>query len=362
MSKLKILCLHGKEQNAEMFRTRLGRIPVKAKHDFHIIDAPYLLPLKPGNDVQMRSWYHRDLDGSWNISSIESTLEYIAEIWKCNGPFHGIIGFSQGGTFAAIIAATAERFEGLRFVICLGAPDVQHSNYTCISPSISSLHFAGKGDQVVPLLSSRTLSSRFNAAVYIEHEQGHCIPMKAEYISRIVDFINANAHYTHADSEISRNAATASSATGQSLLRQLPQLPKQQSTSTPTSSPPVCSTESNAAQQRDEIEVLDSIYGTDIAIVRPAPIAMGNPTGSLLINICSQQFMSNFERSSTMKIDGGPIRWAGQLKLKFEMSAGYPDDDSPVVELETGTLSMIDFSIAMRRSLLNTVVSSWSYF
>lgn len=49
--KLNILCLHGKSQNKEVFRTRLGRIPHKCK-DVAVfycdVEAPHDLPLVEG--------------------------------------------------------------------------------------------------------------------------------------------------------------------------------------------------------------------------------------------------------------------------------------------------------------------------
>ena len=49
--KLNILCLHGKSQNKEVFRTRLGRIPHKCKDvaNFYCdVEAPHDLPLAEG--------------------------------------------------------------------------------------------------------------------------------------------------------------------------------------------------------------------------------------------------------------------------------------------------------------------------
>lgn len=194
-AKLNVLCLHGKEQNAELFRSRLGRIPVKAKAyaRFHIVDAPYELPLKDGDQVCMRSWYHRDASGQYDLPSIDHSIRYLHEIWEGDsGPFHGILGFSQGGTMAAIMASQQQLFKGLQFIICYGAPDVKHDRYASIPSAIRSLHFAGKSDAVVAMESSKSLFSRFSDGLFIEHEQGHCIPMKADYIATTVDFIIAN--------------------------------------------------------------------------------------------------------------------------------------------------------------------------
>lgn len=51
----KVLALHGSQQNAEVLRTRLGRIVPKTKKyaKFISLDAPHILPLKEGDEV----WY-----------------------------------------------------------------------------------------------------------------------------------------------------------------------------------------------------------------------------------------------------------------------------------------------------------------
>jgi Serine hydrolase (FSH1) len=50
----KVLSLHGSQQNAEILRTRLGRIVPKVKQyaSFTFIDAPHVLPLKDGDEVR----------------------------------------------------------------------------------------------------------------------------------------------------------------------------------------------------------------------------------------------------------------------------------------------------------------------
>jgi hypothetical protein len=48
---LNVLCLHGKSQNKDVFRTRIGRIPHKCKHAAIFIldvEAPHFLPLIEG--------------------------------------------------------------------------------------------------------------------------------------------------------------------------------------------------------------------------------------------------------------------------------------------------------------------------
>jgi hypothetical protein len=50
----RVLALHGSQQNAEVLRTRLGRIVPKAKKhaSFVFLDAPHILPLKDGDEIR----------------------------------------------------------------------------------------------------------------------------------------------------------------------------------------------------------------------------------------------------------------------------------------------------------------------
>src|SRR4051812_6775423 len=105
---LKILCLHGKQQNKEILRTRLGRIPGKLKNIaiFTIIDAPHLDGFTTDNTQQVRTWFHRDEStGDIDLQSLQDSLLFLQEINKIQGPFDGILGFSMGGTIAALIAS-----------------------------------------------------------------------------------------------------------------------------------------------------------------------------------------------------------------------------------------------------------------
>lgn len=54
---LKVLALHGSQQNGEVMRTRLGRIVPKIKKiaSFSYFDAPHSLPIKEGNEVRYLS-------------------------------------------------------------------------------------------------------------------------------------------------------------------------------------------------------------------------------------------------------------------------------------------------------------------
>lgn len=182
-------------------RTRLGKIPnkIKAWATFHIIDAPIMDGFTTDNTQAVRTWYVRDdsiglIDGA----SLETTWDYLKNVWAESGPFDGILGFSMGGTVAAIMVSSEKRdqFPGLKFGIFIGAPDVPTDKlgYTDfeIDRSFPSLHVAGKTDNVVIIDRSRALAQRFQDPVCVEHEQGHCIPMKPDIFNAFVEFVSKN--------------------------------------------------------------------------------------------------------------------------------------------------------------------------
>jgi hypothetical protein len=274
--RLRILCLHGKQQNRETFRTKLGRIPHKLKNlaDLTIVDAPFVLEdvqtpmatvsssvpttqesannnsgdasdsskteseLTDGARINVsppapgRSWFERDLEtGKISSESLNESLRYLRQIWQELGPFDGVLGFSMGGTMAAMmplvlasgavsVSAPAlvpvggeatplcelrEFCPALRFIICAGAVDIPQEleamvaagNLPLCSPflidsSVASLHIAGMADTAVPIASSIALSKKFlGPSRFIEHEQGHHIPMKAAVLNQIVEFVQS---------------------------------------------------------------------------------------------------------------------------------------------------------------------------
>ena len=189
----RVLCLHGSSQTAEIFRGKVGNLVQKGKKfnlKFHFVDAPHILELREGDDVPLRSWYCR-VNDLVTEDSLETSLLQLQIFWREKGGFDGIFGFSMGGSLAAIIASLPERFPGLRFVVCVGSPDVPEILHQAKIPKdVKSLHVAGVADKAVIMSSSKSLASRFFESEFMEHEQAHCIPTKASYLISYVEFMH----------------------------------------------------------------------------------------------------------------------------------------------------------------------------
>mmetsp|Transcript_9070 Transcript_9070/g.13604 ORF Transcript_9070/g.13604 Transcript_9070/m.13604 type:complete len:880 (+) Transcript_9070:2-2641(+) len=212
----KVLCLHGKHQCAEIFSQRLANLEKKSKGlkiQLFYIDAPFFLPLQEGQEVAMRCWYRSSLKDMSKIDNpsldmkrdFDICLEQILKKEKDDGPFDGLLGFSQG---AGLIHLLFNHQEALKFkfaVLCGGYSasfdkkerrrGKETSEKTETSKNVSSLHIIGRKDPVVSPKESEDTYSHFNVsnpdavtAMY-EHPQGHVFPTNKKAIDAIADFL-----------------------------------------------------------------------------------------------------------------------------------------------------------------------------
>ncbi len=136
--------------------------------------------LQASNNEGTRCWWNASDDAATMIySGMDETIQYINEIAKRNGPFDGIIGFSQGGTLAGILAAlvsdksqSVEYLANLQFVIIVSGfyvRDTRKSYCSLNGPlrdkanpiQIPSFHVWGLNDMLVLPDRSKALRDSF---------------------------------------------------------------------------------------------------------------------------------------------------------------------------------------------------------
>jgi predicted esterase len=352
-------------------RTRLGRLPHWSREvaQFTYLDAPHELPKKEGNEVAGRYWFGRTPTGEWDQVTLDASLALLQETWVAQGPFSGILAFSQGGTFATLAASLASsscRLPQLKFVVCFGAPELaKWPTSRQIPADIRSLHFGGKTDAIVPIASSRALANRYAHSEFHEHEQGHCIPMKRPAMDIVIRFMTemkiiiesscdatALDHGSLDDGEVTVDGTTPDliifpDEAGTPELSFAPNVTNTKTPENGSAGPvcvPLCSSESCAEQQMAELEALQAIFGPpEISVIRPAPAASGQPTGCVVV---------------TLLPPTGANEWfcGDQLQLRFEMTENYPEKSPLNIQLQTGTLSLLQLTIAMRKSLISRLV------
>nr|GEY84062.1 hypothetical protein [Tanacetum cinerariifolium] len=229
-NKLRILCLHGFRQNASSFRGRSASLAKKLKSvaELVYVDAPHQLQFiyqnkksgdkSPPNKGCNRkfAWFvdpdtDKNTSSDWEVAQtpfdslqyqkqtagLNESLAYLKEFVFQNGPFDGILGFSQGAAMAASVAAQQTSLKGIidfRFVILCSGFSVSLVENDQNSINCPSLHVYGSDhgkDTQIAFNASRSLASKFEegCSVIVEHDNGHVIPAKSPYIDTIKDFL-----------------------------------------------------------------------------------------------------------------------------------------------------------------------------
>ncbi|KAI6692136.1 hypothetical protein NL676_019846 [Syzygium grande] len=192
--KPRILCLHGFRMSAKILETQFHQWPksILEKLDLVFLDAPYPSRGKSGAegifDPPYFEWFQGNQDYT-EYENFEECIAFIEDFMVKNGPFDGLLGFSQGAVLSAALPGMQE--EGLvltkvpkiKFVILvcgaklggskLSAPRLATNAFSA-PIECPSLHVIGETDIVktegIALLDS------FVDPLVIHHPEGHTVP------------------------------------------------------------------------------------------------------------------------------------------------------------------------------------------
>ncbi|KAF2030322.1 FSH1-domain-containing protein [Setomelanomma holmii] len=259
---IKILMLHGYTQSGPLFQAKTGALRKTLQKAFpagcELVYPTAPLRLTPADEsflagngtsgdasngsegkekeeIDAWAWWRRKGDGEpYTYEGIEIGLGKIAEVLKTQGPFDGVIGFSQGGACAAMLASLLEpgrreAFEakyaegGMRFPESFEADTgyvegtihaplkfaVSYSGFAArgknpyhafYEPKISTpvLHFLGTQDVVVEEARSLALveaCEHRDEKYVVYHPGGHFLPstQKAS-VNALIGFIKEMLH------------------------------------------------------------------------------------------------------------------------------------------------------------------------
>ena len=130
---------------------------------------------------------------SSSYDGLEESLELIRQTCQSQGPFDGVLGFSQGATLAALLCLTTDLFQ---FAVLFAGYVPRDSTVLAALDAgapctLPSFHCFGATDASVPPDVARALASRFADPVIHEHEGGHVVPGNAPLRSALKAFLVA---------------------------------------------------------------------------------------------------------------------------------------------------------------------------
>ncbi|GMM50077.1 putative serine hydrolase [Starmerella bacillaris] len=226
---MKFLCLHGYTQNASLFAKKasgLRKLLKKNGHELVFIDGPVKiepkdLPFEPSQellDTDMRGWFCIDSNDPETYGNTARAFEAVKAAVEAEGPFDGLIGFSQGAGLAAILTKALPQIApsnpALKIAILysafrLEAPSAQHWYETPFTTP--TLHVMGTLDTVVPEERGMILYNCWapNARQVLKHPGGHYTPSQKPILQAVLAFVNDVIEGKYGgDAEADANAET----------------------------------------------------------------------------------------------------------------------------------------------------------
>ncbi|KAJ2525091.1 Family of serine hydrolases 3 [Coemansia sp. RSA 2049] len=158
-----------------------------------------------------RGWYSLTNADPEITAGVDTSIEYLDKVMESQGPFDGILGFSQGGLMAVVMCAVLERRKAVannaspdqpersshplfRFAIICSGYKLQDAKwqdlYDATRPlATRSLHLYGVLDPMIRFSKSMELQKCFANPESLCFEGAHFIPKTHDVILAISQFI-----------------------------------------------------------------------------------------------------------------------------------------------------------------------------
>lgn len=207
--KLRVLGLHGYRTSGAIMKKQLSKWS-PAIHDlveFTFLDAP--TPAKGKSDVEgiyegpYFEWMQFNDDYS-EFYGYEESLAFLVDYMEKNGPFDGLIGFSQGATLSGALTAVQERgriimsksaaaLPKIKFVIFIAGAKLRDAKIVDVFDTPidrPTLHFLGEKDPLK--IPGEYFLANWKDPIAIRHPQGHTVPrLNEEVVSTVVKFLKS---------------------------------------------------------------------------------------------------------------------------------------------------------------------------
>ena len=175
--------LHGHAQTGEEMAKKAGalRSEVKKIAEFVIVESPIR------NPAGEQTWYEyeRISEDESKYTGVDKAVEEISTIFKEQGPFDGVWGFSMGGMMTGVLAQALSDNDvapevNFSFSIIFAGPFPKDPK--CVlngGIEMPSFHCFGENDKIIPEYMSKRLSECYKEPTIVTHEGGHLMPSVA---------------------------------------------------------------------------------------------------------------------------------------------------------------------------------------
>ncbi|MFQ6623119.1 hypothetical protein Gotur_002413 [Gossypium turneri] len=187
---MKILCLHGFRTSGKFLQKQISKWdPSLFLHHFQMDFPDGLFSAGGKSDIEgifpppYFEWFQFNKEFT-EYTNLEECISHLCQYITHNGPFHGLLGFSQGATLGALLLGYKAQGKVLKehppfkmFVSISGSkfrePIICEVAYKD-KINVKSVHFIGAKDWLK--LPSEDLATAFHDPLIIRHPQGHTVP------------------------------------------------------------------------------------------------------------------------------------------------------------------------------------------
>lgn len=215
MSK-KILVLHGLAQSGDYFKSKTKGLRTElekqgyelfyatAPNKYSPADIPDDLGdvVTTGEEKYVLAWIEDDLSNK-SYSLPQSTIDYLHDYVIENGPFEGVIGFSQGAgvagylmtNFNELLKLTPEEQPSLHFFMAFSGfrffPACYQKQYDENPITTPSLHVHGELDTITEPFKVQALynSCTPETRTFLKHPGGHFVPNSRGFSKKVIDWL-----------------------------------------------------------------------------------------------------------------------------------------------------------------------------
>jgi hypothetical protein len=183
---LRLLCLPGFRQSAQSLKvssTSLQTALAPEQAELVFTEAARI------NNKQC--WWDASDSEPPAYVGVQDSLQRVSDTWNAEGPFDGVVGFSQGAAMVSLVSSCPPSdFPGLRLAVMIGG-FVPRDPLVNFAPraGVRSLHIIGSLDNIVTPERSLALAHSFDERQIVEHGEGHVVPSDEVSMLAIKDWI-----------------------------------------------------------------------------------------------------------------------------------------------------------------------------
>ncbi|XP_076362064.1 esterase OVCA2 isoform X2 [Tachypleus tridentatus] len=159
----------------------------------------------PQTETRQRAWWfskEQNFFCAQEVSDIckgfQESLDAVKQEFDSEGPFDGILGFSQGAAMVTLLCALKEtqafpyQFSFVFLIAAFQSNSKPHEALYCSTIQTPSLHVIGDTDLVIPKEMSETLLNCYLNPVVVQHPGGHYVPVSGQYKTHYLQFLQCH--------------------------------------------------------------------------------------------------------------------------------------------------------------------------